>query len=244
MGFTYSWNDLINVGRTYGKGIPLAAVTAQICDFTSNDIYLEYPWKQTIINTASGTIPLLDSKQDYTCFAPNIDKPLKAWLERTDCTPHQNRDLDVVKDLSVDVVAKSWYYIKAVSLQQAIGMFRLESAVQVPTGTRIELHVDYKLNPIKVVDTSQIIWFDDKYAQVALEGLLYWVYKLGDDSRAGMAQTDASGRVVGYTGQLGTFKAALNRMKNWEDFGHTDSVFPEDVMGYGRDANAMNIFGW
>lgn len=243
MAFTYSWTDLINVGRTYGKGIPLSSVTAQICDFVSQDMYSEYPWKQTIINTAKGTIPLIDSVQDLPCNAPNINKPLKAWLERTDVTPHDNRDLDIANDLSVDLYPKSWYSVRSVSLQQAIGMFRLDSAVQVPSTMRIELHVDYQINPIKIVDTSQIIWFDDRFAYVALEGLLYWVYKLSDDSRAGMAQTDASGRVNGYSGQLGTFKAALNRMKNAEDFGSLDFLIPNDPMGLGRDANSLNIFG-
>lgn len=244
MGFTTSWNDLVAVGSAYAKGMPLQKVTPQICDFVSNDMYIEYPWKQTITNTAAGTIPLVDSTQDYPCSAPNIMRSLKAWIERTDTTPHENRDLDIVDDLSVDMYPRSYISIRAVSLQQSLGLFRLESAVQVPTGVRIELHVDYQINPIKVTTLGTPCWFDDRYAVVALEGLLYWVYKLADDSRAGAAQTDAFGRLIGYGGQLGTYKAALNRMKMAEDFGFTESLFPGEPMGVGRDTNALNIFGW
>lgn len=244
MGFTTTWNDLVTVGSAYAKGLPLQKVTPQICDFVSQDMYIEYPWKQTITNTAAGTIPLIDSTQDYTCSAPNIMRPLKAWLERTDVTPHENRDLDLRDDLSVDMYPRSYISIRAVSLQQSLGLFRLESAVQIPTGVRIELHVDYQINPIKVTSLNDPLWFDDRYAVVALEGLLYWVYKLADDSRAGSAQTDPTGRSTGYGGQLGIYKAALNRMKSAEDYGALDSVFPGEPMGVGRDTNALNIFGW
>ena len=242
--YTYTWQDLINVGSRYGKGIPLANATPQIADFVSSDMYIEYPWKQTITNTASGTIVLIDSVQDYSATAPNIMRLLKAWIVRTDVTPNENRDLDVQGDLSVDLYPKSYVAIRCVSLQQSIGLFRLESAVNVPTGVQLELRCDYQINPIKVDDLSIPCWFQDQYAVVALEGLLYWIYKLSDDTRAGTATTDAFGRVTGYTGQLGIFKAALNRMKSAENFGFTDMVFPADPMGLPRDSNSLNIFGW
>ena len=213
MAYTYAWNDLINVGSSYGKGIPLSKVNVQICDFVSQEMWSEYPWKQTITNTAQGTIMLRDSIQDYPCSAPNIDRLLKAWLRRYDVTPNEVRDLDVKKDLSIDLYPRSYVGIRAVSLQQSIGQFRLEAAVNVPSGIQLELACDYQLNPIKVTSLTQIIWFDDRFSIVALEGLLYWVYKLGDDARAGTAQTDVYGRVQGYTGQLGIYRAAVNKMK-------------------------------
>lgn len=242
--FTYSWQNLIDVGSTYGKGIPLAKVNSQICDFVSSEMYIEYPWKQTITNTANGTIPLIDSRQDYSCSAPNIMRPLKASIFRTDVTPHESLDLDIVKDLSVDRYPRSYLAIRAMSLQQAVGLFRLESAVNVPTGVQLELRVDYQLNPIKVVALAQDCWFDDRYAFVALEGLLYWVYKLADDTRAGSTQSDAYGRITGYTGQMGVWKGALGRMKMAEDYGFTESIFPSEPMGLPRDSNSLNIFGW
>ncbi len=76
------------------------------------------------------------------------------------------------------------------------------------------------------------------------KGLTYWGYKLSDDTRAGNVQTDATGRVIGYSGQIAIYKAALFRMKSAEDFGSTELVFPDQGMGEGRDQNALNIFGW
>lgn len=241
--YSYTWQNLIDVGKRYGKGIPLAQVNAQVCDFTSSDMYIEYPWKQTITDTAAGMIPLIDSVQDYSVEAPNIMRPLKSALWRTDVIPNEVRDLNIEKDLSVNLVPRSWYALRAMSLQQAVGLFRLDSAVNVPTGMQLELRVDYQINPAKVTDLSASCWFDDRYAFVAMEGMLYWVYKLNDDNRAGTATTDAFGRVTGYTGQLGIYKAALGRMKSAEELGFTESVFPSEPMGLGRDANSLNIFG-
>jgi hypothetical protein len=222
----------------------LTKVNAQICDFVSQDMYIEYPWKQTITNSANGTIPLIDSTQDYPCSCPNILRPLKATIWRTDTIPPTTRELSVVRDLGVNLYSRSFIGISEVSLQEAIGMFRLDAAVNIPTGMQIELRVDYQIDPIKVTDLNQTIWFQDHYAVVALEGLLYWVYKLADDTRAGNAQTDAFGRIIGYTGQLGTYKGALQRMKMAEDFGFTDSVFPSEPMGTPRDVNSLQIYGW
>lgn len=240
---SYSWNDLIAVTNRFSKGLPAQTVNAQICDFVSQDMYTEYPWKQTITNTASGKIPLIDSQQDYSVEAPNIMRPVKAWFRRTDVLPIQTRDIEIKKDLSVDLTPRSWQSIRVVSLQESIGLFRLESAVQIASGTQIELCFDYQANPVKVDDLQQIIWFDDRYSVVAFEGLLYWIYKLGDDSRAGSAQTDAAGRVTGYTGQLGTYKAALNKMKTSEEYGFTENLFPSDVMGEGRDFTSFWVIG-
>lgn len=243
MAYSYSWNDLINVVSALVKGVPLTKLNAQICDMVSSEMYNEFPWKNTITNTAKGTIPLIDSQQDYTCAAPNINRLLKAWIRRYDVTPNEIIDLDVKKDLSIDLYPISYVAVRAVSLQQSIGMFRLEKAVQVPAGIQLELCCDYQINVQKVVSLAQPAWFDDRFALVAIHGLLWWAYQLTDDSRAGAAQTDASGRIIGYNGQLGTYKAAVNKMKMGEDFGYTEQIFPGDSMGEGRDQNALNIWG-
>lgn len=243
MAYSYSWGDLIAVSLRFSKGLPASTVNAQICDFVSQDMYIEYPWKQTITNTASGKIPLVDSVQDYSVEAPNIMRPVKAWFRRSDVLPIQTRDIEIKKDLSVDLTPRSWQAIRTVSLQQSVGLFRLESAVQMPVGAQIELCFDYQANPIKVDSLNQIIWFDDRSAQVAMHGLMYWIYKLGDDSRAGEVQTDAFGKITGYTGQMGTYKAALHRMKSAEEYGFTENLYPSDVMGEGRDYTSFWLVG-
>lgn len=228
MANTTAWGDLVSSMTRYGKGIPSVTINADICDFISQDMYIEFPWKSTITNTANGTIPITDSQQDFSAAAPNVMRCLKAALVRTDVTPNEVRDLNIVKDLSVDLYPRSWYGIRAMSLQQANGLFRLEGAVQVPTGMQLELRVDYQINPVKVTDLAQSCWFDDRYRSIAFEGLLYWIYKLGDDTR--------------FQTQLVIYKQALNRMTQVEEFGYTESVFPGEPMGLGRDQNALNIF--
>lgn len=228
--FSYSWGDLVAVSNRFSKGLPAQTVNAQICDFVSQEMYVSYPWKQTITNTASAKIPLVDSVQDYSVEAPNIFRPLKAWFRRTDVLPIQTRDLEIKKDLSVSLTPISWQGIRVVSLQQSVGLFRLESAVQIPAGTQIELCFDFQANPIKVEGLNQIIWFDDRYAVVAMKGILYWIYKLGDDQAR--AQT-----------QYMEFMDSLSKMKAAEEFGYTESVFPADVMGEGRDWTSYWIVG-
>ena len=219
----------MTVANRFSKGLPVNTVASQVCDFVSQEMHNSYPWKTTITNTAAGKIALLDAVQDYSVEAPNIMRPVKAWLKRTDVIPFQTRDLDIKKDLSVDLVPRSWMAIKTVSLQQSVGLFRLESAVTIPTGQQTELCFDFQANPIKVNDLNQIIWFDDRYSVVAMKGILYWIYKLGDDvARAQM--------------QYAEFMDALGKMKSAEEYGFTESIFPSEPMGLGRDSNSLNIF--
>ena len=245
MAKTYLWSDVSGIVKRMAKSIGQYDANAiMAADMTSSEMWIDYPWKDAIANTAKGSIPLIDSRQDYSANAPNISQLLKASLVRTDTTPHEHRDLDVRDDLSVDLYPRSWYAIRAASLQQAVGQFRLEAAVNLPTGMQIEFRCDYKIEPQKVTNLGDSCWFTDKYASVAVEGMLYWAYKLADDARAGSVSTDASGHMVGYTGQMAAFRGALNRMKNAEDYGSTQGLFPDDIMGAGRDQNSQSIFGW
>lgn len=243
MAQTYTWQTLItDAGSGFGKGIPLTKVTPQIADMVSADMWIEYPWKESITTSGNGTIALLDSTQDYPNVPPNIMRLTKAHIIRLDVTPNEDRDLDISFDLGVDLYPRSYVGIRTVCLEKALGVLRLESSVNVPVGVSLELRVEYQINPTKVVALSQGCWFDDRYIWVAMEGLLYWVYKLADDPRAGSVQSDGMGRQT-YSGQYAAYKAALMRMKNAEDYGKTEFVFPHEPMGLPRDSNALNIFG-
>lgn len=243
MAYTRSWRELIDIASILGKGVgQLNKISPQICDFVSNDMYIEYPWKDTITSIAPATLPLINGQQDYSSPI-NIYRLTKASVYRRDVAPYESWELDIVDDNCVDLTPVGYHAITSCSQQQASGTLRLNSAVSVPSGTILEIHGEYQLNPIKIVDLNQDLWFKDQYAQVALEGLLYWVYKLSDDQRAGTAQTNANGGLIGYGGQLGVFKAALGRMRSAEDWGASNSLFPEETMGRGRDYDTGFIFG-
>ena len=218
------------MGKSLIKGAPSDSIILQACDFTSNDIYIAYPWKSTITNTAAGMIPLQDSVQDYPVAAPNILRPSTATLWRTDCTPPETRELSIVRHLGEDLYPRSYAAISQVSLEEAIGRFRLNSAVNLPTGIQLELRLTYQISPIRIVDLSQVIWFQDVFAGVAMHGLLYWLYKLTDDARE--------------VTQMEVFQMVLGKMKQFEDGLFTDSLFPSEPMGTPRDANSLQIYGW
>lgn len=242
MAYTRSWRDLTIIASKLGKGVgQLNSITPQICDFISNDMYIEYPWKDTISTIAPATLPLIDGRQDYDSPI-NIYRLTKASIVRRDVTPNESWELDIVDDNAVNLIPLGYQGIKSCSQQQASGTLRLDCAVCVPSGVTLEIQGEYQLNPVKIVDLNQDMWFKDQYAQVALEGLMYWVYKLSDDARAGTAQATGGGQ-MGFNGQLGIYKAALSRMKSAEDWGASNSLYPESTMGRGRDFDYNWIFG-
>lgn len=246
MAYSYTWQSIIDAATQSVKGRPLAAVSALYCDMVSNDMYTEYPWKETITSTetAPGLTPLLDGYQDVSPEAVNVWRLLKAQIWNTSTSPIDIQNLDIADDLNTNFTPQSYSSIRLCSWQAGIGQIRLESSLRVPEGQNLELHFEYQVNPIKIVNLNQQMWFDDRYIGVALEGLLYFAFKLNDDQRSGGAVTDPYGRATGYTGQLGIFKAALNRMKSAEAYGSTDYLVPGDIMGAGRDINQLAIFGW
>lgn len=246
MAKTYHWSDFVTAASALLKGVgQFTSQAVQYCDIVSSDMYLEYPWKDTITTTqtAPGLTPLLDGLQDYSPAGANVFRLLNAAIWDVTSSPATVRDLNVVAQLAVNLFPQSYTTIRDISLQQGVGLLRLESAVNVPQGTLLEVRYDYQINPTKITSITQTCWFEDRYAQVAIEGLTYWGYKLSDDPRAGMAQTDATGRVIAYSGQLATYKASLFRMKSAEDYGKTEIIFPDAGMGEGRDQNSLNIFG-
>lgn len=245
MAKTYSWSNLVTTTSALLKAVgQFQANAVSFCDLVSSDMYLEYPWKDTITttDTAPGLTPLLNGIQDYDVNAPNIFRILNVKIWNVTQVPPIVQDLNVDDQLAVDLIPRSYTAIRAAGLQQGVGKLRLEGAVNVPTGMLLELRYDYQINPTKITSLGQDCWFDDKYAQVALSGLLYWGYKLSDDPRAGTASTDGEGRQT-YSGQMGEYRTLLMRMKSAEDFGATELVFPGQPMGQGRDNNSLNIFG-
>lgn len=243
MAQTYTWDNLIAVTSKLIKGQPTVSIDPQICDFISSEIWTHYPFKESVTVNSAGQITLSDGVQDYS-VPSNLLQLTKGSIVRTDVSPNEWRDLNVSGDLAVDLVSRSWLAIRSVSNQRGVGLLRLESAVSVPSGETLELRIEYTINPTKVSATSQPCWFQDHYAPVAVCGMLYWYYKIGDDPRAGTAAMQDDGTMT-YSGQLAEFQSALMRMQRAEDFGGIQSLFPESAMGADRDwGGSLNIFGW
>lgn len=250
-GYTTIWRDLTDRAAPFVKNIPgtltisgrSVDVWAGIANMVSDQMYTVYPWKDTIQDVGAAQITLSDGVQDYD-VPQNIYRMTKVEIVRTDITPNEWRELDVQDDLDVNLVSYSYQDIKAASLQASVGKIRLESAVAVPSGYALELHCDYQINPMKVTATSDSCWFKDQYNSVAFAGILYYAYKLADDPRAGTATTNFRGQAQ-YTGQLGEWMTALNKMQQAEDYGPNEQYYPGEPMGAWRDwgVGIPRIFG-
>lgn len=244
MAKTYQWSDFITLARTkFAKGVPAdSAMQAQLCDMVSSRMWSYRPWFDAQTTIAAGAIPLVDAQQDYASVPANFYRPLAFSLVRTDTSPYQHLEIGVKGTLTIDMVKRSPYAIRSASYEPAYGVMRLESAPVVASGTTWELRGVYQRLHSKVTSTSSLAWFDDQYQQVALDGLLYFLYKLADDPRAGTATKQEDGKAV-YSGQLADFMDGLDNMAKNEDLGSVDAIFPDVAMGAGRDTvSGFNIF--
>lgn len=230
MPSTYLVSDVAAILEPMLKNVGgLAAITPQLADMVSSEMWGVYPWRVSLTNIPTGTLPLVDGQQDYS--APtNIYRLLKVSITRTDTTPDENRELDVTRDLSVDLVSRSYQQIRSACLQSGLGKIRLESAVSVPSGMTAELDGQFQMNPPKITALTDQLWFDDQHMQAFLKGMMYWAYKLSDDPRSGQ--------------QLAEYRQGVEQMARAEDYGTIETIFPNEGIGAGRDSGwGLNIWG-
>jgi hypothetical protein len=227
---TYKVNDALELAKKLAKGVPFSGIDLTICDMVNSTIWKAYPWRGTMSVIPLGTYPLVDGQQDYALGGITMMRPTQFWIMRTDVTPDQGRSIGVAKNLAVDLMKKSPFAIRSASLQAGVQKLRLESAPSVPTGTTFELLGEYQPHPTKITDLQDSFWFTDEYLEVFVKGLIYWAYRLADDSRAGAAQKVSGGRIA-YTGALAEFMDAIDQMAAQEDFGDIDGYYPDDTLG-------------
>jgi hypothetical protein len=75
------------------------------------------------------------------------------------------------------------------------------------------------------------------YFNVLVDGVLWGIYRLADDPRAGAVTINRAGDKE-YSGQLSVFRDSLESMKRMEDSGQAlDNRFPEEPLGWCRTGN-------
>lgn len=241
---TYLWSDAINTVKRLCKSIPVPeGDQIKYSQIVSSKMWTAYPWKESKTTIAAGLLPLVDGHQDYSTPA-NFYLLTKGSIIRTDTTPNQTRELDVVQESDVDLVSRSPYAIQSIASQAGVGQLRLESAVQISTGTTWEIRGEFQNNPDKIDSLSKPLWTHDHYFDASVAGLLYYFYKQADDARAGNIVMDQDSGKIRYTGQLGEWMAWIQLMKSAEDRGGTDGIFPGEPMGTGRDSSGLTIFAF
>lgn len=242
---TFTWSRIFEMARVTGdKRGQFGNSDVDIVQMVSTAMYRFFPWRFTLVNTPAiaspGTLPLVDQQQDYA--APtDLYRLVSAAIYRTDITPVQVIDYDVVKTLTVDLNVRSYNNIQAVSYEPDLAIIRLDSAISAPTPSTFELRLKYQpfLDPILSLD--QVPWFPDEYVQIAHDGILYKLWGLDEDQRAGTvsySQGQAS-----YNGQLGAFMGGLKAMAMDEDAGAIDTMFPADPIGI-WNANQGYSYVW
>lgn len=247
MAFTYTWQTLVDLAKKNARNIPTTDVDVLHCDLVSSAMAASAPnlWRPLTTTIGAGTLPLVDGAQDYS-VPPNIYKlGDDVRITRTDVSPEQDINLNVVDRLATNMVPVTPYSIRNISHEQGVGQLRLECAVYLAAGQLFEIRGEYEINPTKVTNLTEGCWFDDKFANVAIEGLIYWLFRLAGDTRSGSATVNVQGRVTGYNGQLGVFYGMLRTMMVQEDAQAGElRIFPAEPLSEGRSGAYINPLMW
>ena len=237
---TTTWNDCFELTRNMGsKKMQTDGYDVKICQLVAQRMYTYRPWKFSLKTAPINAVPLVNGVQDYP--APQDIYDLEsAWITVTYPAQNgqpagidQNWNLDVVDDLTPDLNPTGFLGNGCITLlpnlQQPI--LRLGNAIQPPTPTNPSfLNCRYQPKMKKVIDMSMPLPFPDEYSGTAVEGIQYWLYKFGDDDRAGTVVKQ--GNAIEYTGQLGVFEAFLARNAVDDQASEVSNFFPSDSLGH------------
>lgn len=141
----------------------------------------------------------------------------------------QIRDLDVVKNLSVDLNPYSWVAIRQITQLGNSSVWRLTGATYVPVNQPFEIAAQYQPNAPTFSDLGAKPWFPDSYFNMATAGILYYLYKFNDDERAGTASTQNGS--TAYSGQLAEWRSEMRSAAEAEREGSVDNFSPVDSLG-------------
>lgn len=243
-GFSMS-GSTITINTLYQHNLPLGTTLAGTTGTIVADDSLGYNGLTVTItnvttnNQIVGTTTASGLANSGGSGAPNILRPLKMRIARLDSNPPEYRELAALGNLGVELSRTAGIdTMKAVGWFSSQNFFRFDVTPQVSNGQIIQLLGEYQKLPTKI--TAQNLTtpfpFPDEYFNVMDAGLMWKVYTLIDDQRAGTMQVTKNGASqYTYTGQLGIFMDMLREMGRTEDLGAGDEFqYPADPLGVGR----------
>lgn len=237
---TYTYQDAVDHCTRLTKGIPVSTMSVVAVDQVAAKFWKAYPWPWS--RHALVSIPLSDGVQDYALDATDLSKVwrlLNGRITRTTSTPDEYRDVRIMRHQEPYLYQKiSWPNFQLASFEPEIDKIRLEAAVYNPSGQALQFDGEYQCFSPKVTSLASTIHFPDHNLDVFVEGLLWMLYRLADDKRAGTAIKTPVG--VQYTGQLGIFYDALVMTKEAEEHGAGDTIYPEISIG-GESLTSSNF---
>lgn len=239
---SFTWNQIAELARNMGaKKVQVGTNDVIIAQFVAARMYTYHPWQFSLIQFIN-SIPLVDGQQDYPAPA-NLYRLTQSWIHVVyPGSVDQFYNLNVVSTLTPDLNPTGFYGNGSVQFMQNFGVLRLTNASQVVNQPGpAYLEGEYQPQPAKITDMGMPLPFPDEYAQIAVEGYLYWLYKFGDDERAGTMVKQ--GNSVEYTGQMAVFESQLMQMAGAENAGEANTMFPAETLGYGRWCGERNPLG-
>lgn len=238
---SFTWNQIAELARNLGaKKVQVGTSDVLIAQFVAGRMYTYHPWQFSLVQSIDN-IPFVDGQQDYPS-PPDIYRLTQAWIHVTQPgSVDQFINLDVVANLTPDLNPTGVYGTGGLMYMRNYQLLRLTRPIQVNAGQAPQfLNIEYQPQPAKITDMGMPLPFPDEYAQIAVEGYMYWLYKFGDDERAGT--TVKQGNAIEYTGQLGVFEAQLMQMAGAENAGEVQTIFPSDTLGANNQSTNTNPF--
>ena len=182
MAFTYQWQDVITQLKQYSRNIPLDKVSAVECDSVSSEIWRKFPFKDACQTYPS--ISLIDSTSDYDP-PPNYFRLVSAQITRTAPSADTYDPLTIVQELPLpSAIAVHPIYIRSIAFIKGLGRLRFSFLPIVNAIDAYQCDGQYQMEHTRVSDITQYCWFGDSLMQVALEGILYWGYKLANQMKS------------------------------------------------------------
>ncbi len=220
----------------------MADVQIMAADMVNSIIWNAFPWRWSQV--AMTPIPLVDGTQDYTFAPSDYMRLVGARLTLTSATPDVSDELTVVKNLTPDLSKAGFRSgLTLISYNKPLTKLRINQAAAIASGVTVQIDGEYQKQPAKITTIGATLPFPDQYFNVFCDGLLWMYMQLGKDSRAGSAVADGKGR-VSYSGKMGEFYDSLMAMREAEDYGAGDTVFPDDPLGVaGRGVAFSGIYG-
>lgn len=237
MPSTYTPQNALDLVQSFAHGIPMPTQQAMICDMVHSMIWVFYPWRWSVNPLTA--ITCVNGVQDYAPTDTDILRPLRIQLARTDTTPIELRELELLANLSVELSRTGGLEtIKSAGWYSAGNFIRLAFAASVGGTQVLQIRGFYQKLPTKITDSnlSTVFAFPDHFFETFVEGLKWKIYQLADDPRAGSMQYSKNGSMMRtYSGQLGMFMESILTMARTEDLGQGDEFsFPEQPLGVGR----------
>lgn len=240
MPFTYTYTNAVSHVAFFVKNMPVTNVQVVACDTIQSIIWCAYPWSWTL--TANTTVTLSDGVQDFAGINADFMKMVRARITRTDTTPDLYNELLIVKWLPPELSTKlGWNDLTSVCYEATLAKLRLNATIALPSGVTARLDYEYQKSPTKVTSLATTLPCPDHYFDVVVAGLTWQFYKFADDPRAGTLVADRMGSVRA-SGAMGEFYDLLHWMRESEDWGAGDTIFPDNPLG-GYRVGPPGLFG-